>query len=261
MQRRSSLQIMKAVLFALVLREVRGRIGVNRLGTFWFVFEPILHVLALMAMYTVIRGRSVQGMDFPIFLVSGIVPFMMFRNIATKGMEAINANKSLFAYRQISGFDTVCARTIVEFSLMLLIYTVLILGLGLWGGYDIRMVAPLEWMGVLAIGVGLSFGLALVLCVIAQALPEIKAAISLAFMPLYLISGVIIPVWLTPPSLLKWMMWNPFLHIVEYLRMSVFTNYPRTAGISIIYALQVTICMIFVGMALYRMRRHRLVAI
>lgn len=252
---------MKAVLFALVLREVRGRIGINRLGAFWFVFEPILHVLALMAMYTLLRGRDVEGMDFPVFLVTGIVLFMMFRNIATKGMEAINANKSLFAYRQISGFDTVVARMIVEFSLMLLVYIVLILGLGLWGNYDIRMSAPLEWMGVLAIGVSLSFGLALILCVIGQALPEIKSGISLAFMPLYLMSGVIIPVWLTPPHLLDWMMWNPYLHIVEYLRMSVFEHYPRTQGISLLYGFKVTIAVIFVGVTLYRMRRHRLVAI
>ncbi|MDQ2185025.1 ABC transporter permease [Alcaligenaceae bacterium A4P071] len=261
MLKRSSLQITKAVLFALVLREVRGRIGRNRLGAFWFVFEPIAHILVLMAIFTFLRGRSVQGMDFPVFLVTGIVPFLLFKNIALKGMEAINANKALFAYRQIKPIDTVFARVIVELSLTSLIYIVLMGGLGLWGGYDVATHAPLEWLLALAIGIMLSVGLALILCVIGQALPEMKTAISLCFMPLYLMSGVILPVWLTPKNLLDWMMWNPYLHIIDSLRNAVFEHYPTTAGISLLYAAKVSLVILYIGTALYRARRYRLIAL
>lgn len=261
MLRRSPWKISRTVIFALILREMRGRFGVNRLGAFWFVFEPIAHVLVLMTVFIVIRGKTLPGFDYAVFLVTGIVPYILFKNIALKGMEAVNANRALFSYRQIKPFDAIIARAIVEFSLMACVYLALNFGLGFWGGFDVAIHSPLHWILALGIGCVLSFGLALVLCVIADAFPELKTFLRIMFLPLYFLSGVIIPLWLLPRQILEWMMWNPFLHIIDELRVGTFLHYPNVVGIDLIYAAKISLTTLFVGMVLYRTRRLQLVAI
>ncbi len=228
---------------------------------FWFFFEPIGHVLVVMSVYSLLRGRQVPGLEFPVYLISGIVPFLMFKNIMLKGMEAVNANKALFAYKQIKPYDTIVARTIVEFSLMGCVYLLVMTALGFWGGFDVSVVDPLRWLAVLAVGVAFSFGMALILCVIVDAIPELRIIIRLLFMPLYFISGVILPVWLVPGEILQYFLWNPLLHIIDELRQSMFPHYHAAVGINLTYPVAIALVVLFIGMALYRARRTQLVAI
>ena len=58
MQKRRPFKILRSVLFALVIREVRGKFGANRLGAFWFVFEPLAHIIVLLT-----DGASNSGPD------------------------------------------------------------------------------------------------------------------------------------------------------------------------------------------------------
>lgn len=258
---RSPLSILRAVIFALVLREMRGRFGSHRFGAFWLLFEPLAHIVALMSIYALLRGRANNSLDLSVFLVTGIIPFLLFKNISLKGMEAVNANKGLFAYRQIKPIDTILARVIVECALMACVYGIILFGLGMWVGSDVSIHQPLRWGGVVFVGVVFSFGLGLIFCIIGEALPESKTFIRLSYMPLYFISGIIMPVWLIPERFHAYMLWNPYLHLIDSLRANVFTNYPRTLGISMWYPSIVSLATLFIGLALYRVRRLNLVAV
>lgn len=260
LSKRPATDILKAVIFALVLREARARFGKNRLGAFWFVFEPLAHVAVMVTIFTVIRHRMLPGVDVPMFLVTGIVPFLLFKNVVLKGMEAVNANHGLFVYRQIKPFDCIAARTIVEFAMMATVYVALIFALSFWGHSAPTISSPLKWIGMLITGMALSFGLALIFCVVVDALPESKSFIRLLFMPLYLLSGVIFPVWRVPHQFLELITWNPYLHIIDGLRRAVFPSYPHISAIDESYPAKLAFVMLFLGMALYRARRLDLVA-
>lgn len=259
--KRTSFGIFRAVIFALVLREVRGRFGSHRYGAFWLLFEPMAHIVALMGIYAILRGHANSGLDLSVFLVTGIIPFILFKNISLKGMEAVNANKGLFAYRQIKPIDTIIARGIVECALMACVYGLILFGLGLWAGSDVSIHQPLRWGLVMFVGTVFSFGLGLIFCVVAEALPEAKTFIRLSYMPLYFLSGIIMPLWLIPEKFQKFMLWNPYLHLIDSLRSNVFEHYPKVVGISMWYASFVALATLFVAMALYRVRRLNLVAV
>lgn len=261
MKKRNSLTIFKAVLFALVVREVRGRFGADRLGAFWFIFEPLAHISALLAIFSFLRGQVQYGPPFAMFLITGLIPYLLFRNIIMKGMESVSANKALFAYRQIKPIDTILARAIVECALMSCVYMAIIFALGFWGGYDVAIHDPLKWIMVMSIGIAFSIGLALIFCVIGEAMPELKGFIRLLFMPLYFVSGVVIPIWFVPPRFRDWIWWNPFLHLIDGIREATFLNYPKVNGISIEYAAGVSLVTLFFGVVLYRFRREQLLAI
>lgn len=218
-------------------------------------------MVALMLIYALVRGRASNGLDLLLFLVTGIIPFILFKNISLKGMEAVNANKGLFAYRQIKPVDTIIARVVVECALMACIYALVLFGLGMWVGTDVSIHRPIEWALVIGVGVLFSFGLGLIFCIIGEALPEAKTFIRLSYMPLYFLSGIVVPLWLIPERFHKFMMWNPYLHLIDSLRANVFSNYPKTLGISMWYACSVSLGTLFIGLALYRLRRLNLVAV
>src|SRR5690554_1448043 len=115
--KRSPAVIMKCVIFALILRELKTRFGARRMGAFWMVFEPMAHVLLMVSLFALVRDIHAPTMDYPVFLLSGIVPFFLMRNIVLKLMDAVSANQSLFAYPNIKPFDTFVARAAVELSL------------------------------------------------------------------------------------------------------------------------------------------------
>lgn len=259
--RRSPARILQAVIFALVLREMRGRFGSHRFGAFWLLFEPLAHIVALMSIYALLRGHANSSLDISVFLVTGIIPFLLFKNISLKGMEAVNANKGLFAYRQIKPIDTILARVIVECALMACVYGLILFGLGMWVGSDVSIHRPMQWGLVVLVGIVFSFGLGLIFCIIGEALPEAKTFIRLSYMPLYFLSGIIMPLWLIPERFQKYMLWNPYLHLIDSLRANVFDEYPKTLGVSMWYASLVALTALFIGLALYRVRRLNLVAV
>lgn len=261
MKPRSPIKIMRTVVFALVLREMRTRISAKRGGAFWILFEPIAHIGGMIAFITLIRGREILGVDVTMWLINGVVPFILLRNISLKSMEAVAANKALFSYRQIIPFDTFIARAIVEVIIYASVYILLVVAVAFWGKHTIAMNQPLLFLCYVAVGFILAFSVGIIYCVIGEAFPEIKGVLRMFFWPIYLVSGVIIPVWTMPAEVVSFVSWNPYLHIVEGIRFSVFDNYRTFTQLSVYYPLLVALVMLFFSLILYRARRKILVAI
>ncbi len=249
---------MADVLFALLLREFQTRFGSRRMGAFWMIFEPMLHVMVMFFIFTVIRARSVQGMDYPIFLLTGMIPFFMMRNIARKLMDSVSANKALFVYPNIKIFDTYIARTLVEIIIYSIIYLIFLFCLGYWFHYDVSIAHPIGFLGAILMGILFSFGLGVLLSVVSQALPTIKSFVGIMFMALYFMSGVIFPLWVIPEKYLSWLLWNPYAHIISNIRSSVLIYYPEINGVSTIYPTIATIIILFCAFGLYKARKERL---
>lgn len=249
---------MQDVLFALVLREYLTRFGNRRMGVFWELFEPMANIGFMMFIFTVIRARSMPGIDFPMFLLTGMIPFFLMRNIIFKLMDSVGANQALFSYPNIKIFDTYIARVLVELSISSCVYLIFLFILGFWVGYDVLVAYPLEWLFSLMVGILFAFGLGILFSIITQAFPNVKSFIRILFLPLYLMSGVIFPLWIIPDKYLPWLLWNPFAHIISNIREGVFVNYPSILGVSQTYPLICTLLVLFSALGLYRIRRQRL---
>lgn len=261
MRNRTSFNINRAVVFALLLREMRTRFGERRMGAFWLLFEPVAHVVAIMFIVTVLRGRHVAGFEYPVFLISGLIPFFLMRNIALKLMDSISANRALFAYPNIRIFDTYVARALVECALHVCVFVIIAMGMWWLFDYDMTVYRPMALAAILSVGVVLSFGVGLILSVVTEAMPNAKTFIRLLFMPLYLISGVIIPVWIIPKDYLEWVLWNPWLYIIDGIRWAYFEHYPITPQLTMGYPVAVAVVVMFFALGLYHLRKRELLAI
>lgn len=256
---RSSLQIQKSVIFALVLREARARIGDRRFGAVWTLIEPMCHILLLSLLFGLLRGRTVTGTEYPVFVLVGLVPFLLFRNTALRLMDSPKENRSLFAYKQIKPLDTFIGRVLVEACISAAVYALIALGFA-WFGYDMKVKAPIEWILTIALGLLFAFGLGMLLALIAHAIPGAKTIIRMCFFPLYFMSGVLMPAAYLPQAFQPILLLNPFLHLMELIRGEVLPNYVPVSGVSLTYVMSCTLVLLFVALGTYRVRRLHLIS-
>lgn len=252
--------IQRSVLFALLLRELKTRFGGQWLGAVWTIGEPLVHVGLMLLILGYWRHRLLPGVDYVMFLITGLVPFFMFRSLALRVMGAVDANMGLFAYRQVKPFDALISRAALETGLYSIVYVVLLAMLA-WLGLDVLPDRPLELIGVSALFLVSGFGLGTMLAVLTDDATQVRSFVRLAFWPLYLLSCVILPVQTLPPDVRKWLLWNPILHALELLRGFYFTGYRPLPEASLAYVGFFALGTLALGLSLYRVRRHRLVAL
>lgn len=229
------------------------------MGAAWTLLEPACHLLIFSVLFSLVRGHTVAGIDFPVFVFVGMAPFLLFRNTALRLMDSLRENRSLFAYKQIKPLDTFVARALVETSIAATVYLIIICGFA-WYGFDMSIKAPLQWMLVIILGLLFSFALGMLLALIAHAIPGSKAFIRMMFFPLYFISGVLVPAAYLPQALLPLLLLNPFLHLLELIRAEIFPYYVPVTGVSIHYVAIVTLVLLFVSLGTYRARRLHLIS-
>ena len=255
---RSPLSITLSVWKALFLREAVGRLFSSRAAWFWLLAEPVFHVSYMLFVYTVIRVRAIGGIDIVLWLMVGMLGFFMFRRTSIQVGNAISANQSLFVYRQVLPIDTALVRAGLEGLVMAAVTGLLFMGAALLG-HSVAPADPVEvleaFFGLWLVGVG--FGL--MSSVAVELVPELGRLLKLAMMPLYLVSGVILPLSAVPEPYRGWLMLNPVAHGLEAARVSFAPYYHAVPETSVVYLYAFALTLAFFGLALQRRFALRLV--
>jgi capsular polysaccharide transport system permease protein len=249
MAERSSLAIVYSVWRALFLREALHRFFSTRSAWVWLFLEPVFHIGFLMFIFTAIRMRVVVGIDTAVWVMVGLLSFFMFRRSAMRAMTAVEANRGLFAYRQLMPVDAVLVRAALEGFLMLLVSFVLMAGGAIYG----LQLVPLDPVLVLGAVFGLwvlGVGFALVTSVVTQLVPETGEVIGMLMIPLYFISGVIFPLSRVPQPYQDWLLLNPIAHGLEAARLGFAPHYQAISSLSIGYLYGFALALVFLGLAL-----------
>ena len=258
MQQRTSWQIQKAVLHALLIRELKTRFGQFRLGVVWALLEPLMQVMVFMGMYYFRGVSTMGGLVLPVFLATGLVPFFYFSKVISQSMAAVNANRNLFIYRQVRVFDAYLCRFLLEAAIGFLTLVALIAG-SWWLGYAVVVVNTLKFLLLFALLSLFSFGVSLVFGVFNTLHPELGKFIPVILRPLFFISGSFFSINDIPPSVHPLLLWNPLLHTFELMR-SCFSIHYSTALVSMEYLMLCTAVAMTLGMLVYRANWRRMLA-
>ena len=249
---RNGIQVMSATIRALFLRELQTRFGHYRIGYLWALIEPALNVIFMLILFGAIVKRTLPGIEYPVFLVNGILPFFVFKKAAMQSLSSITSNRGLLSYRSVKPIDTVIARTLLEFCLYFVCYFLLSSVL-IWIGFKISFSHIPEvlmlWIIILIISLGFGF----IMMVVGSYSPEINKALSPMFLILYFMSGAIFPLHRVPEQYLVYFLWNPLAHLFELLRHAAVPSYNMvSSSISLNYVLVCTMVLLFIGLLLYR---------
>lgn len=250
---RSHLQIQRDVIYALLLRELSSRFGRSRGGFLWVLFEPIAHLLVPITLFGLIRQRLMPGVEFPVFLVYGFLPFLLFKSICLQIVDGVNAAQGLLAYRQVQLMDVFISKALAHFVIQAIVFAIVLTALALLG-YGVLPPHPLELAGVLVLTVVLAFGLGLLLSAIGSIMPDARPVIHVMFMPLYLASGILFPVTRFSDEWVRWLAFNPVLHLVELSRVAGVAGYVPMKYLSLQYPVALALVTTVIGLMLYRLR-------
>lgn len=251
---RSPLQIQRDVIYALLLRELSSRFGKSRGGFFWVLLEPIAHLLIPIAIFGFIRQQLAPGIEYPVFLAYGFLPFLLFKAICLQIVNGVNAAQGLLSYRQVLLMDVFIAKAISYAVIQAMVFVVVLTGLAMFG-YEVLPPHPIEFTGVLALSIVLAFGFGLILAALASLVPDARPIIQVMFMPLYLASGVLFPVTRFPDEWVRLLAINPVLHLVELSRIAAIERYDDPMPyVSIEYVVTFALIATVIGLMVYRLR-------
>jgi len=155
-----ALSVQGRVISALTLRETRSRYGNRKLSFFWALFEPFAHVVVFVAIFSSLGRTSPIGDNIGVFLLTGIMPWLLYSNTVSAIMNGLASNKSLLGYPQVMPLDIVISRVIIEFSSITLVFLLFIV-LVIFSDTSIKIDNFLQLMSatslflLFAIGVGL----------------------------------------------------------------------------------------------------------
>ncbi|MBK1973339.1 ABC transporter permease [Campylobacter sp. TTU-622] len=254
------------VIYALFFRELKTRFGANRhLGYIWVVGEPMSVILIVTIIGTIIREYHHQvmpeGISIFMFLISGIMPFFMFRSIANQLMNGVGANLALFAYKPVKPIHVFIARTLLEFCIYFVIFIVVLFFAGWFFHLNVLPRHLLDIIFCIFLLMCSGFALGICFAIIHHFFEPLRTLLAYFSIVFYWTSGIILPTWLMPKPLLEIFYYNPLLHIMELLRYNFFDNYPLYEDCNYAYPVFCIAIVLFIGLFFYYYNRQALVAV
>jgi capsular polysaccharide transport system permease protein len=225
-------------------------------GYGWVMFDAFLGFGMLMVMKLAIRGFSRPGVPPFSYLVSGLIPWMLFQSTYGAPPGAIAKGRSLLQLPMVTELDLVIAASLRIFCTYAILFVLLAVVCTYYDGIPFPRF-PLG-VGLLFLSMslmGTAFGL--VLMVINRLFPVASKFTSIPLRFSMIISGVVISLSLFPPTIWPYLLWNPLLHVEELLRVYWFYNY-QTPVVSAAYVAECLGGMIFFGLLIERYARRRI---
>jgi capsular polysaccharide transport system permease protein len=250
------LQIQLRVIHALMFREMRTRFGKYHLGYLWALIEPIFWIAAFYGMFHFTGFGIPYGMDLPGFIVTGIIPFMLYRETQNQVLMSVEANKPLLYYPNVMPIDLAIGRTLLEFATMSLIFILLMaVSVFMRGELVLESVLNVIFALVLASLLGLSIGL--FFSSVAKYLPSVERVIKVLMRPMLWVSGIFYTVNDMPLGVRELLLYNPVIHIVEFMRDAWYPTYTVHYA-EIMYPVMWIVLFGYFGIVLERRSRNRI---
>lgn len=221
-----AVRTMLRVIFALVLRETYTRYGRLQIGYLWAFIEPIVFIAVLGFIFKYFRLHDSMGMPLFQFLLTGYIPFMLFRDITMQAMMSIRHNQQLLYFPQVQVFDLGAARAVLETATFLIVFPLLALLIGFFELEPVSVEDPARVLLATGMITVYSFGLGITFGALQPLFPSTQFIVSSVFMrPMFFLSGVFFTIEIIPESLRPYAMLNPMLQLIELLRSAYFPDY------------------------------------
>ena len=242
---RSGVAVQCRVIAALMLREVHTINGDSKLGYLWVLMQSVFSLAVFWALREFMNAHAPHGMSMPLFLSLGFGVWGVFSGGINKLMSAVEGNKGLLSFPQVTEFDVMLARILV-LSATQFVVTAIIIVASMLLGYVFRPANWLLTLGVVMLIPVCSLGLGMILSSLAVFVPVLKKIIPLVVRILFFISGVFFSIDKFPQYIAEILMWNPILQAIELMRASLHQGYSVT-GLSFGYLTLFSICTLGLG--------------
>lgn len=242
------------IIYAFILREFQRKYDKGYLRYFSIILGPAVQLIILVTIFTIMGRKSVAGLGIPLFVLTGILPYTFFTS-AGNCLTIVSGNRSLLSYRQVKIIDIILSSILME----LLVNLVVFFG-GIfvcwYFGISIKIYNPLSLILAFLLLFIFTLGLSMILAVIGFYFAEFNYAIQVVFRALFYISGVFFSIENVPVQYQKYVLWNPLLQLIEFIRLS-FVSFNLPHELSYIYLFKCTLAIFLLGIAMYFVNRNK----
>ena len=243
------------VIIALALREVHTIYGGKSLGYLWAILQTAFGVAVFWAVSYFAHAAAPHGMTVLAYLVSGFGIWNIIAQNLAKCMAAIDGNRALLTFPQVTPLDIMLARCLVVTSTQVVSMSV-ILGCGALFGYTLHisnlslLIYAILLASFLGLGVGATLGS------LAIYVPALQQIVPMLMRLLFFVSGIFYSVSSFSHRVGDFLMLNPIMQLIEIVRTAMSNGYVSPYA-DVWYVTQVTVCSLFLGMLLERYVRRK----
>ena len=105
---------MARVIGALILRETGSRDSRASLGFLWQVIEPVVSIAILSVLFSMISRSPPLGTNFPLYYVTGVVPFHLYASIGRQVSGSMRFSRNLLGLPAVTVVDLIMARFLLS---------------------------------------------------------------------------------------------------------------------------------------------------
>ncbi|MEO1493918.1 MAG: ABC transporter permease [Pseudomonadota bacterium] len=241
-------------IFALILREMTTSYGRSPGGYVWAVLEPVAGIALLTAIFSAGFRHPPLGTSFALFYATGILPFLMYADVAGKLSQTLAFSRALLEYPRVTFVDALVARFLLNTLTQFMVHFVV-----MWGVLTFVVGDVTIDMGKMALAyvmiIALAIGIGTINSFLTLAYPVWQTVWAVVNRPMFLVSCMFY-LFETVPQPYRDMLWfNPLVHPVGMMRDAYYPYY-NPSYISVVYTMIVALSATLIGLFLLN-RYHR----
>ncbi len=245
------------VIGALLMREILTRYGRHNIGFMWVFVEPMIFTLGVAALWTFAKLHHSSSIPVIAFAVTGYSSVLLWRNMPSRSVGAIEPNLSLMYHHNVKVMDIFIARLLLEAAgatTSFIVLSIFFVSIGwMTGPQDINKILlgwfMLAWFGA---------SLALLLGCLSQRSELVEKLWHPAAYLLFPLSGAAFMVDWLPATAQKVLMFFPMVHGVEIIREGYFGSLVRS-HYNITYMASFCLIITFLGLVQERYVSKRVI--
>ncbi len=250
----SAMRVQGRVVWALMLRETKTLFGKHRLGYLWALINAAFSIGIFWAIRDFGGFHAPHGMSTPVFLLGGFIPWYLFSETVSSGMNAVGGNRALLAYPQVFPLDILTARALLQGAMYVCVMAVL-LALAHAMAYRVTLRDPARIFEALGLSLLLGYGLGAVCSALNLMWPTTARVVPLILRVMFFVSGLFFSVDAMPVTAQRYLFFNPLSHLIESLRAGLSTGF-SSRFVYLPYVFGFVLVTLFLGLLLERYSRR-----
>lgn len=250
------------ILFSFVKRNIKNQYRNSFLGVLWTVLNPLLNMFVMALVFSNLFGRSLNGADYPTYILAGNTAFNLMRMATTNSLPCMVNNMNLLTKTKLPRYvfpvSNVITATVNSFFSFVALIIVMLFRIKKVSFHWTMFMVLFPYLPALML---FSLGLSFILCVLYVFFRDIKH-----------IYGVILTLWtyLTPlfysidslhlqNEVFKFIMQlNPMYQYVTYFRdVVLYGNIPSLATHAILYAWGIGLTVL--GVIIFKLNENKMI--
>jgi capsular polysaccharide transport system permease protein len=210
--------------WAISLRELRSRYGKRRLGVFWAMVEPAAYIVGLTFVLSFVHDQSPLRGSLAPFIATGLMPYMLLNSTEHTVRGAVRRNMPLLVFPRIKPIGLFLGRWIIETATLLMVFMLMFTMFIVMGISDApaelhRMLAPLALASLAGFSLGILNAVIIAYAPVWESVWQIVARVN------FLTAGVFFLASNFPAGVIKYLEYQPTLHLIEWVRSGFYANY------------------------------------